>query len=45
MEVYLLRKGVSFSSMQSMSEREVLEYIEIFQVFDELESESMKGNI
>jgi len=28
-----------------MSEREVLEYIEIFQVFDELEAEATKGVI
>jgi len=41
MEAYLLRKGVSFESIKQMSEREVMEYLDMFHVFDELEAESI----
>lgn len=44
MEVYLLRKGISLDNIKSMSEREVMEYIGILQIYDELEAEAMQGN-
>jgi hypothetical protein len=41
-DAYLLKHGVSMESIKQMSDREVGEYLSIFNVLDEMESEQMQ---
>jgi hypothetical protein len=44
-EVYLLKKGISYDSIKSMTENDVLEYQAILQEIDKIEQDNMEKSM
>jgi hypothetical protein len=44
-DVYLMKRGISYNSINQMCERDVMEYYFILQEMDKIEMESMEKNI
>ncbi len=42
MEIYLLKHNINLESIKQMSEDDVMQYIQILQVFDEIEQEQLE---